>query len=148
LALPDVLPSLQSGLIDACYGTPLGVLALQWFTRVKYRVLPAITRAVGALVVTRHLWQQLSPDQQALVQETVKTYAAKATASVRQYEQKALSLLAASGIEDIALAPDDVRNLQQRSEQLRQALIGKLYPQELLSRVLALRDQYRQANPK
>jgi hypothetical protein len=67
---------------------------------------------------------------------------------VRQYEQKALSLLAASGIEDIALAPDDVRNLQQRSEQLRQALIGKLYPQELLSRVLALRDQYRQANPK
>jgi TRAP-type C4-dicarboxylate transport system substrate-binding protein len=148
LALPDVLPSLQSGLIDACYGTPLGVLAMQWFTRVKYRVLPAITRAVGALVVTRHLWQKLSSDQQALVQETVKAYAAEATASVRQYEQKALSLLAASGIEDIALAPDDVRDLQQRSEQLRQALIGKLYPQELLSRVLALRDQYRQANPK
>jgi TRAP-type C4-dicarboxylate transport system substrate-binding protein len=148
LALPDVLPSLQSGLIDACYGTPLGVLALQWFTRVKFRVLPAITRAVGALVVTRHLWQKLSSDQQALVQETVKAYAAEATASVRQYEQKALSLLAASGIEDIALAPDDVRDLQQRSEQLRQALIGKLYPQELLSRVLALREQYRQANPK
>jgi TRAP-type C4-dicarboxylate transport system substrate-binding protein len=148
LALPDVLPSLQSGLIDACYGTPLGVLAMQWFTRVKYRVLPAITRAVGALVVTRHLWQKLSSDQQALVQETVKAYAEEATASVRQYEQKALSLLAASGIEDIALAPDDVRDLQQRSEQLRQALIGKLYPQELLSRVLALREQYRQANPK
>ena len=147
LALPDVLPSLQSGLIDAGYGTPLGVLALQWFTQVKYRVLPAITRVVGALVVTRHQWQTLLPEQQALVKETVKTYAAKATASVRQYEQKALSLLAASGIETILLSPNDVRHLQQRSEQLRQELIGKLYPQDLLSRVLALRDQYRQASP-
>lgn len=147
LALPDVLPSLQAGLIDACYGTPLGVLALQWFTRVKYRVLPAITRVMGALVVTRHQWQQLSPDQQALVRETVRTYAAQATTSVRQYEQKALPLLTASGIEDMALSPDDVNHLQQRSELLRQELIGKLYPQDLLGRVLTFRDQYRQANP-
>ncbi len=147
LALPDVLPSLQSGLIDACYNTPLGMLALQWFTRVKYRVLPAITRVIGALVVTRHQWQKLSPDQQALVKETVRTYVAKATASVRQYEQKALPLLVSSGIEDISLPPDDVNHLRQRSEQLRQELAGKLYSQALLSRVLALRDQYRQANP-
>lgn len=147
LALPDVLPSLQSGLIDSCYGTPLGVLAFQWFTQVKYRVLPAITRLMGALVVTRHQWQKLSPNQQALVRETVKTYAAKATTSVRQYEQKALPLLTSSGIEDMSLSSDDVSHLQQRSEQLYQELIGKLYPKELLSRVLALRDQYRQANP-
>lgn len=147
LALPDVLPSLQSGLIDACYGTPLGVLALQWFTRVKYRILPAITRVMGALVVTRHQWQKLSPEQQTVVKETVKAYAQKASESVRQYEEKALTLLAASGIEDISLPSDDVSLLQQRSEQLRQELSGKLYPQALLSQVLAFRDQYRQANP-
>lgn len=147
LTLPDVLPSLQSGLIDACYGTPLGVLAFQWFTRVKYRVTPALTRVMGALVVAQHQWQKLSPEQRALVRETVKTYAAKATASVRQHEKKALPLLAASGIEEIAMSAEDIELLQQRSEQLRQDLIGKLYPKELLDRVLAFRDQYRQANP-
>lgn len=147
LALPDVLPSLQSGLIDACYGTPLGVLALQWFTRVKYRLLPALMRVMGALVVTRHQWQKLSPDQQTWVRQIVKTYAAKATANMRQYEHKALSLLAASGIEDISLSPNDVNDLQQRSEQLRQDLIGKLYPQSLLTQMLAFRNQYRQAHP-
>ncbi len=147
LTLPDVLPSLQSGLIDACYGTPLGVLAFQWFTRVKYRVVPALKRVMGALVITRHQWEKLSPDQQALVRGTVKTYAAKATTSVRQYEEKALPLLAASGIEDIAMSAGDIDLLQQRSEQLRQDLVGKLYPQDLLDRVLAFRDQYRQANP-
>lgn len=147
LTLPDVLPSLQSGLIDACYGTPLGVLALQWFTRVKYRVVPAITRVMGAMVIARHQWQKLSPEERALVRETVQTYAAKATASVRQYEQKALPLLATSGIEEVALPPDDVNLLRQRSEQLRRDLVGKLYSEDLLSRVLSLREQYRRANP-
>ncbi len=147
LTLPDVLPSLQSGLIDACYGTPLGVLAFQWFTRVKYRVTPALTRVMGALVVAHHQWQKLSPEQQSLVRETVKVYAMKATASVRQYEEKALPLLAASGIEDIAMSAEDIDLLQQRSERLRQELVGKLYAQELLDRVLAFRDQYRRANP-
>ncbi len=147
LTLPDVLPSLQSGLIDACYGTPLGLLAFQWFTRVKYRILPAITRVMGGLVITRHQWQKLTPEQQALVRETVQTYAAKATASVRQYEQKALPLLATSGIEDISLPAADVDLLRQRSEHLHRDLAGKLYPQDLLNRVLSLRDAYRRANP-
>jgi TRAP-type C4-dicarboxylate transport system substrate-binding protein len=147
LTLPEVLPSLQSGLIEACYGTPLGVLALQWFTQVKYRVLPAITRVMGALVVTRHQWQKLSPEQQTVVRDTVKAYAVKATASVRQYEEKALPLLAASGIEEMALSTDDVNLLRQRSEQLRRDLIDKLYPSDLLSRILGVREQYRQANP-
>ena len=30
LGVPDVLPSLQTGLINACYGSPLSTLALQW----------------------------------------------------------------------------------------------------------------------
>ena len=147
LTLPDVLPSLQSGLIDACYGTPLSVLAFQWFTRVKYRILPAVTRVMGAMVVASHQWRKLSPAHQTMVRETVKTYGAKATASVRRYEAKALSLLTTSGIEDISLSPEDVKHLQQRSEQLRQELTGEMYPQALLTQVLAARDQYRQANP-
>lgn len=102
---------------------------------------------MGGLVVTRHQWQKLSPEQQVLVRKTVQTYAAKATASVRQYEQKALPLLATSGIEDISLSSDDADLMQQRSEQLHRDLIGKLYSQDLLNRVLSLRDQYRVANP-
>src|SRR5215471_18731598 len=77
LPLPNVLPSLQSGLIDACYGTPLTVLALQWFTKVKYRTSLAITNVIGALLLSEALWQQLSADQQTLVRETVRKYNAK-----------------------------------------------------------------------
>ena len=149
LSLPNVLPSLQSGLIDACYGTPLTVLALQWFTKVKYRTSLAITNVMGALVLSDTLWQQLSAEQQTLVRETVHKYNAKAVMNMRQYETKALTLLqTTAGIETIPVAEEEVTRLQQVSAQVRQELVSKLYPQELLERVLALRDAYRQKQPK
>ncbi len=147
LSLPNVLPSLQSGLIDACYGTPLTVLALQWFTKVKYRTSLSITNVMGALVLSDALWQQLSADQQTLVRETVRKYNARAVANMRQYENKALTLLhTTAGIETITVAEEEVARLQLISEQVRQELVGKLYPQESLERVLALRDAYRQTH--
>src|SRR5262249_52380949 len=146
LALPDVLPSLQSGVIDACYGTPLTVLALQWFTKVKYRASLPITNVIAALLLSESLWRQLSPEQQTLVRETVRKYNVKAVANMRQYENKALTLLhTTSGIETVTVPEEEVTRLQQVSGQVRQELIGTLYPKALLERVLALREAYRQA---
>jgi TRAP-type C4-dicarboxylate transport system substrate-binding protein len=143
LTLPDVLPSLQSGLIDACYGTPLAVLAFQWFTKVHYRLSTPITRVMGALLVTQQQWKKLSAEQQVFVRDTVRQYAARADTAIRSYEQKALPLLKSTGIEAISLPANDVAHLQQRSEQLHQELVGKLYSKELLEQVMRLRDAYR-----
>jgi hypothetical protein len=41
------------------------------------------------------------------------------------------------------LSADDVAHLQQRSEQLHQELVGKLYSRDLLEQVVRLRDAYR-----
>jgi TRAP-type C4-dicarboxylate transport system substrate-binding protein len=149
LSLPNVLPSLQSGLIDACYGTPLTVLALQWFSKVKYRTSLSITNVMGAMLLSDALWQQLSPDQQTLVREAVRKYNAKVVTQMRNYETKALTLLqTTAGIETIAVDEAEVARLQQVSEQVRQELAGKLYPQESLDQVLALREAYRQKQHK
>ena len=144
LSLPNVLPSLQSGLIDACYGTPLTVLALQWFTKVKYRTSLSLTHVMGALLLSESLWRQLPAEQQTLVRETVRKFNAKAVTNMRQYENKALALLqTTANIATATVTEEEVTRLQQVSEQVRQELIGKLYPKELLERALALRDAYR-----
>ena len=144
LALPNVLPSLQSGLIDACYGTPLSVLALQWFTKVKYRAALPITHVIGALLVSKQVWQQLTPEQQALVQDTVRRYSTQATVDMRQHDQKSLTLLqATAGIETVSVSEEEVTRMETISTQVRQELTGTLYPQALLDRVVQLRDQHR-----
>ena len=147
LPLSKVLPSLQAGLIDACYGTPLTVLALQWSPKLKYRTALPLTHVLGALLLSDSLWRQLSAEQQTLVRDTVRKFNAKAAANMQQYETKALTLLqTTAGIETVTVPEEEVARLQQVSEQVRQELIDKLYPRALLERVLALREAYRHAH--
>jgi TRAP-type C4-dicarboxylate transport system substrate-binding protein len=147
LTLPDVLPSLQSGLIDACYGPPLAILALQWFTKVKYYADSPITRVMGALLLSEHQWQKLLPAQQIQVRTIVRKYNAKTVVTMRRHHRKALSLMQTLGIQSVTMPAEEVSHLQQISVQIRQELVGKLYPRELLERVMHLRDQYRQTHP-
>lgn len=147
LTLPNVLPSLQSGLIDACYGTPLTVLALQWFLKVKYRASLPITNVMGGLLVSAQQWQQLTPEQQTLVRDMVRRYSQKATLEMRQHDDKALQLLhSTGGLEVVQVAEDEVKRMEEVSEKVRQELSNSLYTPALLERVLQLRQQYRQTH--
>jgi TRAP-type C4-dicarboxylate transport system substrate-binding protein len=147
LTLPDVLPALQSGLIDTFYGPPLAILALQWFTKARYFSAVPITHVMGALVLSQHQWQKLSPDQQSLVRDTVTKYNARITATMRRHQQKALTLLQTLGLQSIAMSDEEMGYLRQASAKVSEELIDKLYSRELLERVVQLRDQYRRANP-
>src|SRR5215472_16155732 len=126
-------------------GDPLPQAIFKAYGIVPVPLSLAITNLMGAMVLSDALWQQLSADQQTLVRETIHKYNAKVVTNMQQYETKALTLLqTTAGIETIPVAEEEVTRLQQVSEQVRQEMIGKLYPQELLERVLALRDAYRQ----
>jgi TRAP-type C4-dicarboxylate transport system substrate-binding protein len=148
LALPDVLPSLQSGLINACYGPPLGILALQWFTKVKYLSSMPITHVMGAILLSRQQWQALPPAQQTLVRELVTKYNAKATITMRQQHKKALTLLQTLGMQRLDWPDEEVTSLRQASSKAQEELTGQLYSRALLEQVLRLREQYRQSRPQ
>jgi TRAP-type transport system periplasmic protein len=147
LTLPDVLPALQSGLIDTFYGPPLAILALQWFTKARYFSAAPITYVMGALVLSKQQWEKLSPEQQALVRDTVTKYNAKIVATMRRHQQKALTLLPTLGLQSVTMSDEEMAFLRQASAGVSEEFVGKLYSRELLDQVIRLRDQYRQANP-
>ena len=145
LTLPDVLPSLQSGLIDTFYGPPLAILALQWFTKARYISALPITYVMGAFVLSKQQWQKLSPEQQTVVRETETKYNAKIVTTMRRHQQKALTLPRLWPA-SVTMSDDEMAYLQQASVKVREELVGKLYSRDLLEQVMQLRDQYRQTN--
>ena len=71
LAISDVYTSLQTGMIDTVGNTPVGVLAFQWFTKLKQMVdLPA-SFVLGFLVFNKKDFDKLSADDQAVVNRVV-----------------------------------------------------------------------------
>lgn len=71
LSLGDVLPSLQTGIIDTVASSPIGTLALQWHTQVKYITELPLSYIVGVLAVDQKAFSKIDAPDQAIVREVM-----------------------------------------------------------------------------
>ena len=143
LALPDVYPSLQTGLIDAFYAPPLAAIALQWFSQVSFMSSQGLTRATGGMLISRSRWEAIPAELRMILRDVAKRYAREAVIKTRRENQEALVTLKRHGIEMVDLDPAERRQLLEVSRQLWQKQVGRLYPQSLLDQVKSLLQQYR-----
>ncbi len=147
LALPDVLTSLQTNLIDAVYAPPLAAIALQWFTKTKYMTDMPLANSTGAMLISKAEFSKLPPDLQSLLKSTAEKYSAKLIQSIRQDNSRSTETLKKNGIQIIPVTPTDRAELEKAALDVRPKLVGKLYSQELLNKVQGLVEEYRKTNP-
>jgi len=112
LGIPDVLVSLQTGMIDTVYASPLAAISMQWFTRVSYLTDLPLSYSVGALVMQKTALDRIPPDQRGLVEEIFKRHLEPMKGLVRQENQKALGVMAKQGIKIVTPAAKDTKELR------------------------------------
>lgn len=98
LALPDVLSSLSTGIINAAYAPPLAILALQWHTKIKYLVDFPTAFSIGALLVSDKQWAKISPAHQAKIMELSAKYVKEANDKSIVESEAAKAQMKKSGI--------------------------------------------------
>ena len=138
LSIADVLTSLQTNLIDAAYSPELGAIAFQWHTKVKYMTDINLVNGTGGIVVTKQAWNKISAADRKVVAEIVARHSKQMVQQTRQDNAKSKQALAAAGIEIVKLEPAAVSELQSIGNEVRQKLVGKLYSQSALDKVLSL----------
>ncbi len=141
LGVPDVLPSLQTGLIDACYGSPLAAVALQWYTKVKFATSQPISYSIGAMVIRKDVFQTLSAEDQKAVLAGGKTMGAALLATVRKDNERAKKAMQKAGVTFTNTPQALVTDFETNSKAVWKALVGKLYDQALLDEVIKYRDE-------
>jgi TRAP-type C4-dicarboxylate transport system substrate-binding protein len=122
LGVPDVLTSLQTGLINACYGSPLSMVALQWYTKVKYMTSLQLSQAIGASVITKKDWDKLTPDLQKIMLDDGKQMEQKVLKTIRADNDKALASIKAAGVQVIDSPPAMVKEFEEQALALRPML--------------------------
>ncbi len=136
LSVIDVMSSLETGLIDAVYGPPLGVVALQWFTKTKYIYSVPLGYSSGAVVVRKKTFDSLSPKEQKILLGLSRKYSKILNLKTRQENDEALKSLIGQGL---TLSPRpseaDLKHYDALGHQARLALVGRLYSADLLRRV-------------
>jgi TRAP-type C4-dicarboxylate transport system substrate-binding protein len=144
LSITDVLTSLQTKLIDGVYTPPLAAIALQWFTRVKYMMNAPLTDASGAVVISKKKFDELPPDLQEILLHNGKLYMEKLTKLSREENSKSIETLKKNSITLVDPAsPKTFHQFDEVGKNARRLLAGKLFPEDLLTRVEKALQEYR-----
>jgi len=144
LSIIDVMTSLQTGLIDGVYTSPLACVALQWFTKIKYMMSVPLANSNGAVLISKRMFSKLNPQQQVLLKEKAKHYFDKLTQLSRQDNRVSTEKMLAKGIIKTEVNdPIILDSFYKVGRQARQALVGKLYDAKLLEEVETALEEFR-----
>lgn len=149
LSITDVMTSLQTGMINGVYGSPLSVIALQWFARMKYVFALPLTNASGAVLISKKTFDSLSKDDQKIMLELGEKHLRALTLQSRKENEESVGILKKKGLIFTEPAtPSVVTDLEAAGQAARVSLVGKLYSRELLEKVEKALKEFRAGKKK
>jgi TRAP-type C4-dicarboxylate transport system substrate-binding protein len=147
LSITDVMTSLQTGMIDAVYSSPYTLIALQWFTRVKYAMTQPLADALGAAIISKKIYDSLPDDLKTILITDSRKYITTLTLSSRQDNAKAIETLKQRGIQFVQAPAEIAVEFDTIGRKARRLLVGTLYTQEFLDDVESSLQGFRKDHP-
>ena len=144
LSITDVLISLQTGLIDTVYGSPLAAISLQWFTKIKYISMYPLGNASGAVLISNKFFNKLPPDLKDLLMNLSKKHFSRLITLTREDNDKSIQVMEKTGI-TLVKKPDgkDLEAFSKAGKTVRDNLVEKLYSRELLEKIISSLNSFR-----
>ena len=143
----QVLSSLYSGHLNTLTASPYVTVALQWHDKFKYMTNLPVSVGVGATVITKEKFDELSPDQQKVLREVADAHQDDLIQDIRRDNDRALEALQKkAGIEVVEFEDDSVKAWDAIAAETHKALVGEIYSQEFLDKINALLEEYRKKN--
>ena len=146
IALPitDVLLSLQTGMLNAVYCSPMAALALQWFTRVEYISDIPFTHATGAVLMDKKAFEKIDPAGQNTIIQVCKSNLITLVKRSRADNVEAYEYLSKEGLTEVSSDSEQRLEMRQIGERVNKKLVDKLYSSSLLNRIDSLLTEYRE----
>ncbi|MEE9166073.1 MAG: TRAP transporter substrate-binding protein DctP [Candidatus Neomarinimicrobiota bacterium] len=140
LASIDVLPSLQTGLVDAFATAPIVALSMQWFALAPYMLKLKWGPLIGAVIIGKKTWDAIPAEYHPDLLEIAKHTEDRARSLLPQ-ARKALDAMQAHGLE-IHIPSQEERDTWLRfTRSFYPHLRGNLIPEGIFDRAIELQKQ-------
>jgi TRAP-type C4-dicarboxylate transport system substrate-binding protein len=147
LTITEVDAALTTGKINACFSSPLGLIALQWFSKVKYMSSTPMVFAIGATVMSLDSVKKISPEDRKTIDAIAKRSQKKARSVIRKANEDARKTLLRKGITVVDVDKSMIDELTKIGADVQAEMTGKLYSKEEVAMVIKYRDEYRAKHP-
>lgn len=141
----DVLAGLQTGLIDTVAMSPIGAIALQWYTQIKYITDMPLLYSFGILTINNKSFKKISTEDQKIVRQVMQKVFLAIDKTNRKNNTEALQVLKKSGIQFIKPSTVEQAQWQDLADKANKKLLtsGRL-DKKLSQQVKQLLKEYRQ----
>lgn len=143
LAVTDLLPSLQTGLVEAIDVPPLFALLEQLFGLANHMIDIKWAPLVGATVVSKRSWERIPEHLRPQLLEAARAAAQQRRGEIRKLGDDAIVEMQKRGLKVIHLDADMIAEWHSEAEAAYPKLRGGLVPADLFDEVVRLRNEYR-----
>lgn len=143
LEVSDILPAIQTGMINAVPSTPYFALATQIYTSAPYMLDLNWAPIVGALVVTRKAWDEMSPATQAAVRDAAAKAGEKMRSQARKEVDEAVEAMKKRGLTVTRPDAEQLKAWRKLADELYLRIRGRLVPTETFDEVVRHLEAYR-----
>ncbi len=128
LTIADVRAGLQTGLINTIATPPVGAVALQWHTQVKYLTDVPFLYIYAVLAVDKKAFSKISPEDQPVIREIMGRVFREIAQRNREDNVKALDALRKQSIEFIKPSDEAMKEWHDKASTIPRRLVktGKL----------------------
>lgn len=144
LPLGDVLAGLQTGLIDTIAASPIGALALQWYTQVKYVMELPVLYSYGVLAISNKAFKKVKKDDQKIVNEVMSKAFRELDEINKKDNKSALAALKNQGVKFIKPSAEQAKEWRSYAKKSQQQLVDKgKVSKEIIAKVDGLLKKFK-----
>ncbi len=145
LAATDMLTGLQTGMIEAVPTTPLVALSLQWFRHTPYMQDLGLAPLIGATVVTRRVWNKISPEDQRELKAAAKKIEKRLMAEIPDQDQRAIEAMKKRDMNVVEVTAEQEKEWRKTAEDFIELKLESIEAKDLLELARRERDAFRAA---
>ena len=143
LETADIVPSLQTGLIDAVPAPPFFAMAGQMDSRAPHMLQINWAPLVGALVVRKETWEKLPADLRGKLATAAAATGKDIKAAGRREMEESVTAMEKRGLKVTKLTPEIEAEWRQAAEAVYPRVRGKLVPEDVFDQTMKFLQEYR-----
>jgi TRAP-type C4-dicarboxylate transport system substrate-binding protein len=136
MSATDIVPSLQTGLLDTVTLAPLYAFSSRVFEKAKYMMDVPWAVLTGAMVVKKDDWEKIPADLRPKLLDLAAVYGKRISVEVRKMDSDALINMKQQGL--VVVTPPDAANAATIAESTYKVIRGRVVPAEVFDEVQKL----------
>jgi TRAP-type transport system periplasmic protein len=131
----DIVPSLQTGLLDTVALSPLYAFTSQIFQKAKFMIDVPWASLTGAMIVKKDVWEKIPADLRPKLIAVSEATGKKIDAEVRRMDAEALKSMQAEGL---TIIKGDPKELYAAAQRAWKVIRGRVVPEAIFDEVQKL----------